>query len=194
MRTLALSLVLALPLSAPVAPVAFAQRPPMAVDTARAGLVGDLLEQLAQGETKLLGIARVMSDSAWRWRPGPGVRSTHEVFVHVAGENYYAAAKWGGRSARRSGVTGAAHAEADAYERRTFTRAQAIAAVGESFALLGASLAALPDSALEQKTEYARREVSVRTAWVRTATHLHEHLGQVIAYARANGVTPPWSR
>jgi hypothetical protein len=27
-----------------------------------------------------------------------------------------------------------------------------------------------------------------------TATHLHEHLGQLIAYARSNGVTPPWSQ
>jgi uncharacterized damage-inducible protein DinB len=24
-------------------------------------------------------------------------------------------------------------------------------------------------------------------------SHEHEHLGQMIAYARSNGVTPPWS-
>jgi hypothetical protein len=29
--------------------------------------------------------------------------------------------------------------------------------------------------------------------WVLTTTHLHEHLGQLIAYARSNGVVPPWS-
>jgi hypothetical protein len=27
-----------------------------------------------------------------------------------------------------------------------------------------------------------------------TVTHLHEHLGQLIAYARSNNVEPPWSR
>jgi uncharacterized damage-inducible protein DinB len=26
------------------------------------------------------------------------------------------------------------------------------------------------------------------------ATHNHEHLGQMIAYARMNGIAPPWSR
>jgi uncharacterized damage-inducible protein DinB len=25
------------------------------------------------------------------------------------------------------------------------------------------------------------------------ANHMHEHLGQAIAYARVNGVVPPWS-
>lgn len=30
-------------------------------------------------------------------------------------------------------------------------------------------------------------------ALVRSVTHCHEHLGQAIAYARANGVVPPWS-
>ena len=189
MRTFALPVVLALLLSGPPAA---AQTP--AGDTARAGLIGDLLEQVAQAETKILGLARGIPDSAHDWRPGVGVRSTREVLVHVAGENYYAAAKWGGRVARESGVSGASHGEADAYERRPHTRAQAIAALEQSFALMREALTTLPDSALDATTEYARRSVRVRTAWVRTATHLHEHLGQLIAYARANGVVPPWSR
>jgi uncharacterized damage-inducible protein DinB len=172
---------------------AAAQPAPGSVPT-RAGLIGDLLEQVAQAETKVLGLARAMPDSAYDWRPGAGVRSTREVFVHVAGENYYAAAKWGGRTAPESGVTGAAHAEADAYERRAHTRVEAIAALERSFALLREGLAALPDSALDGRTEYARRPVRVHTAWVRTAAHLHEHLGQLVAYARATGVVPPWSR
>jgi uncharacterized damage-inducible protein DinB len=163
-------------------------------DSTRAGVIGDLLEQVVQAETKIVGLARAMPDAAYEWRPGAGVRSTREVLVHVAGENYYAAAKWGGRTARESGVSGTAHAEADAYEKRPHTRAQAVAALEQSFALMRAALMALPDSALEATTEYARRPVHVRTAWVRTATHLYEHLGQLIAYARANGVVPPWSR
>ncbi len=30
--------------------------------------------------------------------------------------------------------------------------------------------------------------------WVRLVTHMHEHLGQVIAYSRADEIVPPWSR
>jgi len=33
-----------------------------------------------------------------------------------------------------------------------------------------------------------------RRLWITTTTHLHEHLGQLIAYARSNNVTPPWSK
>jgi uncharacterized damage-inducible protein DinB len=193
-RLIALPLVLAVLVSGPTAT---AQRPttqPAPVDTARGGLVGDLLEQVAAAETKIIGLARAMPDAAYDWRPGPAVRSTREVLVHVAGENYYAAAKWGGRMAPQSGITGGAHAEVDAYERRPHTREQSAAALEQSFALMRAALVALPDSALDAPTEYARQTVRVRTAWVRTATHLHEHLGQLIAYARANGVRPPWSR
>ena len=35
---------------------------------------------------------------------------------------------------------------------------------------------------------------TTRGVWIVTATHLHEHLGQLIAYARSNNVTPPWSK
>ena len=86
------------------------------------------------------------------------------------------------------------HAEVEAYEKRAHTRGEVVAALEQAFALMRASLNALPDSGLDAMTEYSRRPVTVRTAWVRTATHLHEHLGQLIAYARANGVVPPWSR
>jgi hypothetical protein len=144
MRTFALPLTLALLLSSSAAT---AQRPgaqPADGDTARAGLIADLLEQVAQAETKILGLARAMPEAAYEWRPGPGVRSTREVFVHVAGENYYAAAKWGRRAVPESGVTGAAHAEVDAYERRVHTRAQAVTALQQSFALMRESLTSVP--------------------------------------------------
>ena len=43
-----------------------------------------------------------------------------------------------------------------------------------------------------------RRFFGTEHTYVETASlmsgDLHEHLGQLIAYARVNGVTPPWSR
>jgi hypothetical protein len=38
------------------------------------------------------------------------------------------------------------------------------------------------------------RQTTTRATWIATVTHLHEHLGQLIAYARSNNVTPPWSK
>ena len=37
-------------------------------------------------------------------------------------------------------------------------------------------------------------ETTVGDVWIRAVVHLHEHLGQGIAYARSNEVVPPWSR
>jgi hypothetical protein len=52
----------------------------------------------------------------------------------------------------------------------------------------------MPDARLETMTEYSRQKVSLRSAWTRTTVHIHEHLGQLIAYARTNKIVPPWSK
>ena len=55
--------------------------------------------------------------------------------------------------------------------------------------------------AIEESAGELDRPVSLRGSpttvgdiWIRAVVHLHEHLGQSIAYARSNGVVPPWSR
>ena len=63
-----------------------------------------------------------------------------------------------------------------------------------SFAHLLKSMADTPDSRLDERVKFFGQDMSVRQVWVATAAHLHEHLGQSIAYARTNGVTPPWSQ
>lgn len=160
----------------------------------RTGLMKDLIAAVALVESKIVGLARAMPESAYAWRPADGVRSAGEVFIHLAGENYYAAAKFGNMSQAGTGITGAMHAEADAYEQRKMTRAEVIAALEQSFTLMRRSMIATPDDRLESMTEYSRQKVSLRTAWVRTTVHMHEHLGQLIAYARSNKIVPPWSR
>ena len=37
------------------------------------------------------------------------------------------------------------------------------------------------------------REMPAATVALILLGHNHEHLGQLIAYARANGIVPPWS-
>lgn len=160
----------------------------------RTGLMADLIAAVAAVESKVVGLAKAMPESAYAWRPGEGVRSAGEVFIHLAGENYYAAAKFGNMTQAGTGITGAAHAEADAYEQRKMTRAQVIDAVEQSFALMKKSMIEMPDARLETMTEYSRQNVTLRSAWIRTTVHMHEHLGQLIAYARTNQIVPPWSK
>ena len=56
------------------------------------------------------------------------------------------------------------------------------------------SMISIPDARLETTTEYSRQEVTLRSAWTRTTVHVHEHLGQLIAYARTNKIVPPSSK
>lgn len=46
---------------------------------------------------------------------------------------------------------------------------------------------------LERPLMLGGGETTVGDIWIRAVTHLHEHLGQSIAYARTNEVVPPWS-
>ena len=55
----------------------------------RAGVMGDLLQDVAALETKIVGLANAMPPTTYKWRPGAGVRSTEEVLLHVAGDNYF---------------------------------------------------------------------------------------------------------
>jgi hypothetical protein len=71
-------------------------------------------------------------------------------------------------------------------------RSAIIAELQKSFAFLRASMTDASDAQLSKT--YGRRKTTGRALWVATTTHLHEHLGQLIAYARSNKVTPPWSK
>ena len=69
-----------------------------------------------------------------------------------------------------------------------------VAAMEHSFMHLRHAIANVPDGDLDAMTRMFGQEVTKRQALSTAVTHLHEHLGQAIAYARMNGVTPPWSR
>jgi hypothetical protein len=74
------------------------------------------------------------------------------------------------------------------------SRVDLIRALEQSFAFLKRSMADAPVDRLDSLTDYAGRKVPTRTAWLYATTHLHEHLGQMIAYARSNKIVPPWSK
>ena len=50
------------------------------------------------------------------------------------------------------------------------------------------------DATLEEQPKFEGRKITTRGLWIATTSHLHEHLGQLIAYARSNNVTPPWTK
>jgi hypothetical protein len=49
-----------------------------------------------------------------------------------------------------------------------------------------------PDD-LQRKVKVAKRDATVDGMYLRIIVHANEHMGQLVAYARMNGVVPPWS-
>ena len=160
----------------------------------REGLMGDLLKDIAEVETKVVGLAKALPEGTYSWRPSPGVRSTGEVLAHVAADNYFLPAAMGIAAPSETGINGKDFKTAAAFEKRSMTRDQVIAELSKSFAFLKTSMTAVTDAQLNAPIELFGQKTTNRSMWITTATHLHEHLGQLIAYARSNKVTPPWSK
>lgn len=159
----------------------------------REGLMGDLLRDINDVQTKIVGLAKAMPEGTYAWRPSDGVRSTGEVFAHVASDNYFLPVAMGITAPAETGIT-SDFKTATAFEKRSMTRDQIIAELDKSFAFLKASMTGMPDAKLNEPIAVFGQKMTNRALWVTTTTHLHEHLGQLIAYARSNKVTPPWSK
>jgi len=193
MRSRFRTLTLAAVLAAVPAFAAAAQQDHAAHSQAQpAGLAKDLLEDIGQVERKLLGLARAIPEEKFGWRPGEGVRSVSEVVMHVASDNYLIPAALGFPADPATGIKGEDYNTAVAFEKRPVTKAQAIAELEKSFAFVKQSLGATGAPQLGKSVKMFGQSFTMQQGWIMATTHLHEHLGQMIAYARSNGVKPPW--
>jgi uncharacterized damage-inducible protein DinB len=66
-------------------------------------------------------------------------------------------------------------------------------ALDHSFRHAAHGIGRTPEDTLDDPVTLFGRETTRRGALLLLVTHAHEHLGQAIAYARTNGVVPPWS-
>jgi uncharacterized damage-inducible protein DinB len=172
---------------ASTAPVATASAKPPAAMSA-------MLRDVAMLERKLIGLAEAIPEENFGWRPAEGVRSVGEVMMHVAADNYFIPSFAGTPAPAATGIKDGDYPSVQAFESRTATKAEALQATRDSFAHLRTIMEAVDDAALAEQLNVFGTTMSGMDLWVMSTTHLHEHLGQMIAYARSNGVVPPWSR
>lgn len=152
--------------------------------TALAGqpvFVQEFLGQIDFVKGRLMQLADAMPEETYSWTPGEGVRSVGEVYVHVAQSNYYMLSLVKGEKPEMN----QSESEID--------KKTAIAMMEKAFSVIKESTARFTDEDLDKEIEAFGMKFSVRNFMVTMIGHLHEHLGQSIAYARMNGVTPPWS-
>jgi len=157
------------------------------------GVMADLIKDVTEVEGKIVQLANAMPESTWAWRPGAGVRSVGEVFTHVAADNYFFPAAFGTATPAGVGIT-TDYKTVTAWEGRTRARAEVIAEVQKSFAFMKDAMAKTNPATVATPMKMFGQETTPQATWISAATHLHEHLGQLIAYARSNKVVPPWSK
>ena len=158
------------------------------------GIMKEFLGDLAQAQQKIVGLAKAMPADKYDWRPGPGVRSVGEVFLHVAADNYFIPANMGTPAPASTKISATDYKTADAFATRKLGKDAIVKELEDSFTFLKNAMSATTDAKLSQNATIFGFTTTTRGWWLGTLTDLHEHLGQSIAYARMNGVVPPWSK
>jgi uncharacterized damage-inducible protein DinB len=168
---------------------------PPAESAAAAGSAGtltsDLLTDLGSLETKLVDLAAAIPENKYNWQPD-SARSVRRVFLHVAADNYVLPAMLGFTPDPATGIT-SDYQTGVTFEMRNLPKDSVIAELKKSFAFVKQSLQGATAASMTAPVTMFGRPFTGQSAWILTVTHLHEHLGQLIAYARTNGVKPPWS-
>lgn len=145
-----------------------------------------LLRSFDEASGKILQLAEAFPEEKYAWRPMEGVNSVREVLVHVAETNYALAERLGtkppaGVDRRKLGTT-------------MTSKADAIAATKRSVDFVRSVLSSVPaETLLPEVNVFGQKAPKLRVALL-PGDHAHEHLGQLIAYARMNRIVPPWSK
>jgi len=133
---------------------------------------------------QLIALAEATPPEKFSWRPAPGVRSTSEVYMHIAIANFYLLS-----------VTGAKEPEVStAMEKTVTSKADVIDWLKRSLDAVAQARAELKPGDLQRKVKIYGKVVTVDGMYLRIIVHDNEHMGQLVAYARMSGIVPPWSK
>ena len=142
---------------------------------------------IAFASGKIMQLAEALPADKYSWAPAEGVRSFKDVFTHVISANYFFASKMGAKIPEGVNM--------QTIEQDLKTKEQVTAALKQSYDLLTSAVQNTKDEVLATKVEYPfPGEFTNMSSILIGVSHTNEHLGQLIAYARVNGITPPWSQ
>jgi uncharacterized damage-inducible protein DinB len=160
--------------------------PAFAADApAPGGLRAELLRSIDDAASKLEELAAATPQDKLSYAPGKDVRTTAEVFLHVSGGNYLLPTFWDVKVP--DGI------DARKLEKSTTNKAEIEKTLAASFDHVRQALRDMPDTDWDREITMFGNKTTVRGGYITLVSHMHEHLGQSIAYARANGIVPPWT-
>ncbi|MEO9891534.1 DinB family protein [Aurantibacter sp.] len=140
---------------------------------------------LAGNQDQVIQLAQAFSDEQYDWRPMEGVNSVREAILHVAGGNYYIASKMGF----------APPEDVDMMKLGEITgKENVIATLKKSNEFVLEKIMLVENGSLSDEVDFGFAKMNKLGGLLAIMEHNGEHKGQLIAYARSNGVTPPWSK
>lgn len=151
----------------------------------RAALITDL-QAMAD---KFIGLAEAFPQEKYSWRPMEGVRSVSEVLMLAAFEGYaFIPSSFGGQRFNLG-------TPQEAGALRTLSdKAKVVEHLKKAFAHAKQQLETIDATTLTASRNLFGTQRSAPNIALFVYGDMHEHLGQLIAYARANQIVPPWSK
>ena len=135
---------------------------------------------------QLIALAEATPADRFSWRPAPGVRSTSEVYMHIVEANFYLLSVAGGPKFPADYKEG--------MDTSVTSKLEVIAWLKRSLEVVKQAHAKATAADLHRKVHIADRDATADGMYLRIIVHANEHMGQLVAYARMTGVTPPWSQ
>lgn len=152
---------------------------------ATSGVRAEFLQEVSYYEDRFVRLAQAMPAEKYAWRPAEGVRSIGEVYAHIAAANY--------GLARAVGTPVPNGVDVKAIQAAANDKTKMLQSLNDSFAHFRQAIMAISDSDLDKSQKMFGTQTTVRGAFIMITGHTGEHLGQSIAYARMNGIVPPWT-
>ena len=165
------------------------------------GFKGEYLWELDIAEKQVLALAEAFPAERYGWRPAETARSVSEVLVHIGAGGRSLLALLGVDASQDlyGKLEGEGLAKVWAMFKRNESLGKSITDKAEVLALLRKSLDGIrkafteaSDTELDRPEMFGGESTTVRRLYMRALCHLHEHMGQLIAYARAMGLPAPW--
>ena len=159
---------------------------PAAAQTDWSVMRADLVASLQDAHQKISGLAESMPEEKYAWRPAEDVRSVREALLHVAAANYF--------FGNMVGTPVPEGINPRELEQTVTGRDATLDQVNHSFEHIISAVEEMDENQAGMMVDwFGDQQRPVHAILMSLSSHAHEHLGQLIAYARMNGVVPPWS-
>jgi len=136
-------------------------------------------------QKKFVDLATAVPGEKFTWRPSPDSRSFAEVFLHVAGERYQILALMG--------ATPPEGFDGKALEKSTTSKADIIEELNRTEQFAQATITGMSNADFAKLLPKLGPQANAGDVVYILVADAHEHLGQLVAYARENGIVPPWT-